>query len=382
MGGPLGYAPGRRAIPANEGNIALTAFVADSALGSATVSDPLVRFAMWTAATVLVLAAMVVVQIALIRFRTLLRTRREARFVVRWRPLLLEAVDTLPAHLPRVRRPDQFIFLSMWNHFQESLRGPARHRLKALALRLRMDVAARDMLRTGGVRERLIALLTLGHLGDHDSWPSLERLARERHALLSLAAARAMLLTDVARAMPLLLPLMTRRLDWPLPRLKVILAEAGRLAIARPMIDAAESALSDELPRLIPLLDVCPGDSVQPLLKRLLQTSQDIEALIACLKSRHLAPDRSPILRLLKHRAWQVRTQAARVMGRVAMIEDLPVLVRLLSDPVWWVRYRAAQSIAQLPFVGSDGLWQIREKLADRFARDILDQVVAEGPGR
>lgn len=347
-----------------------------------TVSDPLVHFALWTAATVLALAALVTVQIAVLRIRLLLRVRRELSFVKRWRPLLLETVDTLPAHLPRVGRPDRLIFLTLWNHFQESLRGPARHRLKALALRLRMDVAAREMLRNGGVRERLIAVLTLGHLGDHESWPRLEQLARDPHTLLSLAAARALLLTDAARAMPVLLPLMTRRMDWPLPRLKAILAEAGRLAIARPMISAFESALPDELPRLIPLLDVCPADAVQPLLKRLLQTTQGVEALTACLKSRHLPPDRSPILRLLKHPVWQVRTQAARVMGRFAISDDLPVLVRLLSDPVWWVRYRAAQSLAQLPFVGNDGLWRIREQLADRFARDILDQVVAEGAGR
>jgi hypothetical protein len=48
------------------------------------------------------------------------------------------------------------------------------------------------------------------------------------------------------------------------------------------------------------------------------------------------------------------------------------------SDEVWWVRFRAAQSLASLPFFSRDELWRLRFLLTDRFAQDILDQVVAE----
>ena len=75
----------------------------------------------------------------------------EARFQARWRPNLLETVDAVPARLPRVKEPDSFLFLALWNQFHETLKGPARHRLKAVALRLRMDFAARALLKRSQV---------------------------------------------------------------------------------------------------------------------------------------------------------------------------------------------------------------------------------------
>jgi len=42
------------------------------------------------------------------------------------------------------------------------------------------------------------------------------------------------------------------------------------------------------------------------------------------------------------------------------------------------VRFRAAQSLARLPFLSNEELWRLRSMLNDRFAKDILDHVVAD----
>jgi hypothetical protein len=54
------------------------------------------------------------------------------------------------------------------------------------------------------------------------------------------------------------------------------------------------------------------------------------------------------------------------------------ILIAMLSDDVWWVRFRAAQSLARLPFLSNEELWRLRSMLNDRFAKDILDHVVAD----
>ncbi|MDB5098230.1 MAG: hypothetical protein JWM80_2651, partial [Cyanobacteria bacterium RYN_339] len=50
-------------------------------------------------------------------------------------------------------------------------------------------------------------------------------------------------------------------------------------------------------------------------------------------------------------------------------------------DPEWWVRYRAANALADLPFVGPAGLAAIRAAHDSDAARDIIGHVLAERAG-
>ena len=345
---------------------------------SSFASDPLIRFALWAAAAMLLLAAAMTLDIAWLRLRIAVRSRREARFLARWRPVLLEAVDAVPEQMLRIRRRNWLTFLALWNSFHESLRGAARHRLNAVALRLRMDVAAREILGRGEPRDQIMAAVTLGHLGDVESWGALERLARSDHSSLSLAAARALVLIDPSRAIELLIPQLSSRADWPLARVKAILRETEAASVSQPLVSAMDLTPPDDLPRLITLMDCATAAVVTPELRRLLESSSDEEVLVACLKSDHVARDRTLLANLARHRSWQVRTQAARVLGQIASRGDEKLLTSMLSDPVWWVRYRAAQALAALPFLSQDDLWRLRFLVTDKFAQNMLDQVVAE----
>jgi len=86
----------------------------------------------------------------------------------------------------------------------------------------------------------------------------------------------------------------------------------------------------------------------------------------------------SEVRTLLGHEDWQGRVQAARALGRVGERSDAARLTRLLGDPQWWVRYRAAQALRELPLLAQADLDAVRASLTDRFALDMLDQVLAE----
>jgi hypothetical protein len=62
-------------------------------------------------------------------------------------------------------------------------------------------------------------------------------------------------------------------------------------------------------------------------------------------------------------------------MGRP---EDAGRLEKLLGDEEWWVRYRAAKAVVRLPRMSALDLEQIRRRLQDQYARDILGQAMAE----
>lgn len=344
----------------------------------ASGSDSLTSAVLWASVVVAVSAITLVVWTALLRLKGKVLGVHEMRFLNRWRPLLLESIDAVPGHLPRVKKPDWFVFLALWNQFHDSVKGPAQHRLKAVALRLRMDSAARSLLNTRDTEDRLVAVMTLGHLGDQDSWNVLESIARSRTPILSMAALRALFLIDVSRAMPILLTLLGTRSDWPTGQLTTILGEVESSVVTEGLLEAAEIAIPSDFPRLIALMDAADSSAVTSYLHRVMQTSKDEEILIACLKSKHVPGDLDLLTPFMNSSSWQIRTQIARVLGAKISRGQEQLLISLLNDDVWWVRYRAAQSLARLPFFSHDELWRLRFLLTDRFAQDILDQVVAE----
>ncbi len=133
-----------------------------------------------------------------------------------------------------------------------------------------------------------------------------------------------------------------------------------------------------QLPRLLAVMAVARSGDAKPRIRELLESSEDEEVLTACLKSVHVPPERELIARFARHASWQVRTQTARALRLAAQPGDEKLLVELLADPVWWVRYRAAQTLVALPYLSNNDLWRLRWTLEDRFAVDMLDQVMSE----
>jgi len=58
--------------------------------------------------------------------------------------------------------------------------------------------------------------------------------------------------------------------------------------------------------------------------------------------------------------------------------DDVNDLLPLLTDQQWWVRYRAAQAIGELLRRDKDKIASLSQAQTDRYATDMLAQVVAE----
>lgn len=344
----------------------------------AITSDPLLSVVLWTTTILAIAATTVTIRVGSLRSRQTRHAEQESLIVARWRPHLLETVDAVPDQLPRVKRAEWFVFLILWNQFHESIKGAARQRLKALALRLRLDAAARDLLNSNSADNRLVAVTALGHLGDKGSWNIVEEVVQSRNSLLSMAALKSLFLIDASRAVDVLLSSLGARSDWPTAQLKTIVAEADSSIVSEELVRGAGIAMPAELPRLIALMDSADATLAKGLLRALLRTSKDTEVLVACLKSRHLSKDLGLLTPLARSTSWQVRTQLARALGSIIARGEEHILIAMLSDDVWWVRFRAAQSLARLSFLSKEELWRLRSILNDRFAKDILDHVVAD----
>jgi HEAT repeat protein len=339
--------------------------------------DPILAAAFWTGIAALLLTLLLGVQILRLRIGLRVRERRRARTWARWRPILNAAiVGEAPPQLPRLPAAERLHFIKLWIHLQSSLRGEAGAALNDIVRRLGLDLEARAMLGRRARTERLLAALMLGHLGDRQAWAQLLRLAGLDDPTLSLTALWALVRIDPQAAAEYLTPLFIEREDWAISHVAGILQQAGTpvaavLAGMLPRLDA------QRLPRAMRIAEALRVELPAEALATAL-SNESIAVLTAALRIVNTPLLSGPVRALLQHEDWQVRVQAAKALGRIGGRADTERLVALLADREWWVRYRAAQALVELPWLKRADLDALRATLQDRFAADMLAQVMAE----
>lgn len=336
-----------------------------------------------TGVGIIACSVLMLMVIFMLRIRLLLRQRREERYQKRWQPLLAECVFGVPQELPGVPQKLQYHFLRVWNFHHESLVGSARANLEILAGNMHLEEVARRLMRSVNLRERLIAVMTLGHLGDRTQWHELRALVADPSPVLSLQAARALLDIDASATLAWLVTVMAARDDWPLSRVVSMLKEVGPNLVTLPLISAAESAMRAEggegqVSRLLRMMDVAHTEKVAPVAGRIAREAKNPELIAAALRLVQDPRDLDIVRSHAGHESWFVRASAIRVLGRIGDAADRPLLIDGLGDAHWWVRYRAARALLALPGTRIQDLEKIRGMLDDRYAADILAQAIAE----
>ncbi len=341
-------------------------------------SDVALRAVLALGALALFVTLALVAQVLALRRSSARRIGLQARTLARWRPVLLRAAmgdKLLPLPLPKHERE---ALMLLWNQLQDGLRGHAHQGLNALATQLGLhELALRFAARrSGGLR--LLGLRTLGHLGDVGDWPCLENLLADPRSVISLAAARALLRIDARRAAPRVLDEFLRRGDWPVPRLATLLREAGPDHILPALTERLHGMPPFHQVRLLPIARVTEAPGRGSLIEALLASATEPAVLSAALQQVHGPASLARVRELCSHADWQVRSYAALALGRQGAAGDRRRLVGMLCDREWWVRYRAAQALLTLPGVDAIVLEALGAALTDRYARDMLVQVMAE----
>ena len=346
-------------------------------------SDLALRAVLAMGLLALFLTLALVAQVLSMRSSSARRLANQAKTLARWRPVLLRAAmgdKLLPLALPKHERE---ALMLLWNQLQDGLRGRAHQGLNSLATQLGLHELALRLAarRSGGLR--LLGLRTLGHLGDVRDWPRLEALLADPRSVISLAAARALLRIDARRAAPRVLDEFLGRSDWPVPRLATLLREAGPDLILPALTERLLGTPPFQQVRLLPIARVTEAPGSGSLIEALLASATEPAVLSATLQQVHGPASIARVRELCTHADWQVRSYAALALARQGAAEDRKRLVGMLSDREWWVRYRAAQALLALPGVDAITLEALGAALTDRYARDMLTQVLAERePGR
>ncbi|WP_338847566.1 HEAT repeat domain-containing protein [Massilia sp. W12] len=343
------------------------------------ISDPVLRLALWCCAGALLLSSLLLLAIVGLRLHLLRNQRREQRFVLRWRPILLECLLAmqLPAAAPSLAANEQYFFLRLWLRLLETVRGDNKQILLQLARNVGCVEFSMRMLDGANRGRQLLAIMALGHLRERAAWEHLRQLAHAPDAGRSFAAMRALIQIAPGHAAEMAeLPLL--RDDWPLARVTALLQPVS--AAFSPALLAALRQQNDlnkveKSLRLLELLHITPGRA--ELLPWLAARSPAHLQVRALRVARH--PQFLPRIRALcQHQDWRVRVQAAHALGATGGEQDLALLATMLSDAQWWVRYRAAYALLEHPAGGMPLAARLQEELSDRYAVDILKQAIAE----
>lgn len=300
-----------------------------------------------------------------------------------WRPILTRIAlgARAPGQCPRLRRRAAAYVLDEWNSIQDAVCGEGTEQLNALARALRLDATARRMLRRGTARERIIAIRTLGHLREASAWDRLQGELASLNALASFCAAAAMVRIDARRATPLVLAQLSAHEHWPAEAVARLLREAGAQATREPLralvfsSGAEPGQVASLLQGLTQADPALAGEIAAEVLRGRCDHPLIVSKALLALQDRELLDTLRPLARSAD---LGVRKNLATAFGALGSPKDVDLIIGLMGDRVWWVRYRAAQALVKLLGMTPELLQAIRASLTDRFARDMLDQVLAE----
>lgn len=349
----------------------------DLPLASNTFSDPYLIIAFWVGIGSIAFTIIITAQIVYLRGATRRYERMEKAVIEKWRPLLNAAlIGPTPIELPALRKQERLIFLKLWVHLHRAIRGEASDRLNEVAYKLDCDKIARSLMQKGTRAEKLLATMVLGHLRDTTAWPVLLPEAHIEDKAISVHALWALVQINPTAATNQLTPLLLQRTDWAPPQVVNILRDA-REECKQVLVNAIPLMENQWLPRALLLVEALRITLPPALLSDLLHSASS-EVVIAALRLSAVSELLADVRAHLKHPDWRVRVQAAKALGRIGDRSDVENLKSLLADSHWWVRYRSAQALLGLPFLTKSDIAHLCTTATDRFASDIIRQVIVE----
>lgn len=284
---------------------------------------------------------------------------------------------------PHLDRRDLPHLLYEWNYIHESLVGESKQGLNFLAEKVDLSELSVKMLKSPMLDKRLLAINTLGNLGDQTAYAEIEKSLSDRDSVISSWAWRALFRIDTQRTLGEHLSLIAERKDWSPIFVARVLQEIDADICSAPLCRLVEKSYADgieerQMSRLISYLSLAHVADHTAIVNKILLESNAMEVLIACLRLVNSDDDLTRIREMTKDEHWEIRLHAALTLGRLGHEEDIDRLICLLDDPDWWVRYRTASALIAIPTMTEKRVLALTESLPNQFARDILLQVLTE----
>jgi len=340
-----------------------------------------IGWAYWLGFGAIVLTLFQLLCILLLRGWLWLKERRRQRLWQLWRPLCMNAACGLaPSASPLyLSNNNWLLFFPLWHHYLLNVGGEAPDNLQRLGRSMGLHhIVIKILNRAPSDREFIAATVAAGWLRDIRAWEPLLQRLHDEDPVRSFSAARALTRIDTRSALREVIPLLVTHPDWPRHLVAGLLLEAGPVMVSLPLLNAILNTSQEQVTALVRYLPFADVGTTNAVLHRYMFTGQNQELLCACLKAARSPKVLSLVRNCLSDAQWEVRVEAANALSRLGDGSDVASLQPLLSDQQWWVRYRAAQAIGELLHRDKAQMMRIHQAQTDRYAADMLMQVMAE----
>lgn len=108
------------------------------------------------------------------------------------------------------------------------------------------------------------------------------------------------------------------------------------------------------------------------------RNSEEAGSLLRAIGNLGGYEQRDQVIPFLNHAIPFLRIQAAKTLGRIGDISDIPLIIPLLSNKNWWFRYRAAEAIINLAGDNYPYLENMIHSEDDPVVTDVIKHVLSE----
>lgn len=147
-------------------------------------TSALIMLALYLAILVMAYSLFLMTVVFVVGQYTRVRHRRQSVIAEKWRHIISRAIVENTDNFPTLSRTQTEIFLMVWLHFQELVKGPAREKLNTIATQVGLLQKALLFLKSPNRKKKLFAILALGHLREQRAVDELARLAFKDDVLL------------------------------------------------------------------------------------------------------------------------------------------------------------------------------------------------------
>ena len=292
-----------------------------------------------------------------------------------------------PISYPNLSRGEKYNFLEFWLEHRRLANKRFAGMLDELARRVSLDKTIVNILNPGkmeimGSKVWLqgIALAAIEYVDTEETREALKQMTSSENLFLVVQACTTLAKLRTPGFEKAIIQTMFR-FPADAPEIFARVSQAGGSEVLHIMQPFLNRLPHHTIMNFISLAEQSHDDSLVPvLLYRLRNTKneEEIAALLRSLSRFEAAGLREAVLPFLKHPSVYIRIQAIKAIGRLGKESDIELLVPLLSESDWWLRYRAARAICKLYQLDSESIENLRNSLADKFARDILNHAYEE----
>lgn len=335
-------------------------------------------FAIQAGKLALGLVILLTIQVVSYRVKLIFLNKRKQYLKQKWRPFINLAIyGESPEHI-KINKRDFYFILEEVNFVFSVLRGEEAEKLRKACQDLGLHDRLVKLLKSNNIRKKLYALISLGNLQGHMAWGEIEKSLTHKQTIVSLTAARSLIQIDPNKALLIILPMILTKDNWPWANMAHILKTAGASRVCKPLAELIQTMPVAMQASFLRLFEIIQCEEISPVTKTILEQTDDDKVASVCL---HISQDPAILplaIQYSTHERWHVRMHAATALGRCGGENEIQILIELLKDREWWVRYRSAQALANMPFLTIERLESIQDSINDRFACDMLGQVITE----